>query len=153
MAEQTSTTEIEQPTREVSRESAKKQDGAYWSVGRRKTAVARVKMQAGKGEIIVNGHPLEEYYAEQLVRATVMAPLAAVERQDTFDVSVKVAGGGKMSQAGAIAHGVARALLQYDAVLRPQLKKEKLLTRDSRMKERKKYGLKRARKAPQFSKR
>lgn len=125
----------------------------YWSVGRRKTAIARIKLALGNGDITINDKPLEEYSIKPIQRSKVLAPLALVERQDAFDVSVKVMGGGRMAQLDAIALGIARALIQYDLALRPQLKQAHFLTRDARAKERKKYGLKRARKAPQFSKR
>lgn len=128
-------------------------EGSYWTVGRRKEAVARIKLSLGSGAITINDQPLEEVYANAVEKSIVLAPLAVVERQDAFDISIKVAGGGRKAQLGAIALGVARALKEYDEALRPVLKKHNLLTRDSRMKERKKYGLKRARKAPQFSKR
>lgn len=128
-------------------------DGALWTVGRRKEAIARVKMWQGSGQITVNDRPIEEFYPKTLEKMVVMAPLAAVERQDTFDISVKVNGGGRKAQLDAIALGIARGLSVYDETLRAALKEHNLLTRDSRMKERKKYGLKRARKAPQFSKR
>lgn len=146
---------IETTKPEVAKKTSTKSNtaSAYWTVGRRKEAVARIKMQLGKGEIVINDIPLEEYASTQLKKAKILAPLAATDRQDAFDISVKVAGGGVSAQLDAIAMGIARALVEYDEVLRPTLRQRGLLTRDSRMKERKKYGLKRARKKPQFSKR
>ncbi len=125
----------------------------YWTVGRRKEAVARIKMELGKGEITVNDKPLEEAYPRPLDKAVIVAPLVATERQDTFAISIKVGGGGPRAQLGAMSLGIARALKEYDETLRGVLRSQGMLTRDQRMKERKKYGLKRARKAPQFSKR
>lgn len=138
---------------EAKKPKAKSDKQAYWTVGRRKTAIARIKMSLGSGEIIVNDKPLEEFADNPVKKLKIMAPLAATDRQDSFDISVKVSSGGLMAQLDAIAMGIARALLQYDESLRSPLRAQNLLTRDSRMKERKKYGLKRARKAPQFSKR
>ena len=129
-------------------------DGAFWTVGRRKEAIARVRLVQGSGIVTVNDKPLEEVFASNnLAKARVLQPLAVVERQDAFDVSIRVNGGGSQAQLDAIALGIARALKEYDESLRAILKEHHLLTRDQRMKERKKYGLKRARKAPQFSKR
>jgi len=139
-------------TKEV-KPKTKKSDGVFWTVGRRKESVARIRLTLGKGEITVNDKPLEEAYPQQLSKLRILSPLAVVERQDAFDISIKVAGGGPQGQLGAIALGIARALKEYDEALRPTLRQHGLLTRDPRMKERKKYGLKRARKAPQFSKR
>ena len=146
----------EKQTEVKNESSAKKQTAdkaAYWTVGRRKEAVARVKMSLGKGDITVNDKPLEEFADTPLKKSKIMAPLALTDRQDTFDISVKVGGGGIIAQLDAIAMGIARGLLAYDETLRSTLKRQRLLTRDSRVKERKKYGLKRARKKPQFSKR
>jgi small subunit ribosomal protein S9 len=149
VAEDVAETEVKLSTKKTAGEASQ----AYWSVGRRKNAVARIKMWAGQGDITINDVPAETYYPQDLMRMKFMAPLALTDRLATFDISIKVAGGGKVGQADAIAHGISRALLEYDANLRPVLKKEHLLTRDPRMKERKKYGLRRARKAPQYSKR
>ena len=146
------TTEVSAET-EVKKSKPKADKQAYWSVGRRKTAIARIKMSLGSGEITVNDKSLETFADSPLKKLKIMAPLAATDRQDSFDISVKVASGGIMAQLDAIAMGIARALLQYDESLRSPLRAQNLLTRDPRMKERKKYGLKRARKAPQFSKR
>jgi small subunit ribosomal protein S9 len=123
------------------------------AVGRRKTSVARVRMVTGTGEIIVNGKPVDIYFGGNTFTAIVEEPFAAVNQQGRHNVDVKVLGGGLSGQAGAIRHALARALVQYDESLRPALRKAGLLTRDARMKERKKYGLKRARKAPQYTKR
>ncbi|KKC29144.1 ribosomal protein S9 [Caldanaerobacter subterraneus subsp. pacificus DSM 12653] len=125
----------------------------YYGTGRRKEAVARVRLMPGKGNIIINNKSLEEYFPLETLRYTVKQPLILTETIDKFDVYVKVSGGGLSGQAGAIRHGIARALVKADAELRPILKKAGFLTRDPRMKERRKYGLKKARKAPQFSKR
>ncbi len=121
--------------------------------GRRKTAIARVRLTPGEGRMIINQKSPLQYLGRRVLEMEVMNPLKVTDSLRRFDVSVKVEGGGVSGQAGAIAHGIARALLQFDAELRPVLKKAGLLTRDARMKERKKYGLKRARKAPQYTKR
>jgi len=120
--------------------------------GRRKKSIARVRLVPGKGNVTVNGRTLEEYFVSGFMRQTVMQPLVASDIK-TFDVVVNVHGGGLTGQAGAIRHGIARALVKDNAQLKPELKKHGFLKRDPRMKERKKYGLKGARRAPQFSKR
>lgn len=125
----------------------------YQGTGRRKTSVARVRLLPGQGHMVVNGKPVEEYFPSPMVRAALTLPLQLANAADRYDVVVRVHGGGISSQAGAVRHGLARALLETDDSLRPVLKKAGLLTRDPRMKERRKYGLKKARKAPQFSKR
>jgi small subunit ribosomal protein S9 len=126
----------------------------HYGTGRRKTAVARVRLVPGSGQITVNGKPAREYFGGRDVHQMfVTQPLRLVGMLDRFDVSVRVAGGGISGQAGAIRHGLARALTRSDEELRPTLKRAKLLTRDARIKERKKVGLKRARKAPQYTKR
>lgn len=125
----------------------------YQGTGRRKTAVARVRLYPGTGTIIVNGKPFEEVFSRPLHQTTLLQPFRITETQDKFNAQVKVAGGGIGGWSGAIAHGIARALTAADESLRPALKKAGFLTRDARMKERKKYGLKRARKAPQYTKR
>lgn len=125
----------------------------YQGTGRRKTSVARVRLLPGQGQVIINGKPVEEYFPSPMVRANVALPLRLTHVADRYDAVVRVEGGGLSSQAGAIRHGIARALLDVDETFRPILKKAGLLTRDPRMKERRKYGLKKARKAPQFSKR
>jgi small subunit ribosomal protein S9 len=123
------------------------------ATGRRKEAVARVRLLPGSGRIVVNGHPYERYFPTRGLRAQVERPLVLTSTLDKFDVLVRVEGGGISGQAGAVRHGIARALTALDRELRPALKKDGLLTRDPRAKERRKYGLKKARKAPQFSKR
>lgn len=125
----------------------------YLGTGRRKNAIARVRLVPGSGKIVVNKRDLDEYFDYDTLKVIVREPLAVTETLDKYDVFVNVHGGGYTGQAGAIRHGIARALLESDGELRPVLKKEGFLTRDQRMKERKKYGLKKARKAPQFSKR
>jgi small subunit ribosomal protein S9 len=125
----------------------------YYGTGRRKKAIARVYLMPGTGNVTINKKSMDEYFGLETLKVIVRQPLAATENVDKFDVLVNVKGGGYTGQAGAIRHGIARALLQVDADYRPVLKKEGFLTRDPRMKERKKYGLKAARRAPQFSKR
>lgn len=125
----------------------------FFGTGRRKNAVARVRLMPGKGNIIINNRTLDEYFGMDTLKYTVKQPLLLTETIDKFDIYVKVLGGGLTGQAGAIRLGIARALTKADSELRPVLKKAGFLTRDPRMKERKKYGLKKARKAPQFSKR
>ncbi|NWQ44243.1 30S ribosomal protein S9 [Bacillus sp. EB106-08-02-XG196] len=125
----------------------------YIGTGRRKSSVARVRLVPGTGKILINGRDIEEYIPFAALRMVVNQPLVATETQGSYDVLVNVSGGGYTGQAGAIRHGIARALLQADPEFRPTLKRAGLLTRDPRMKERKKYGLKGARRAPQFSKR
>ena len=125
----------------------------YYGTGRRKSSVARVYVTPGKGKITINKRDIDEYFGLETLKMVVRQPLAVTENEGTFDVTVTVKGGGTTGQAGAIRHGLSRALLQVDADFRPVLKKEGFLTRDPRMKERKKYGLKAARRAPQFSKR
>ncbi len=127
----------------------------HWATGRRKTAVARVRLlPGGSGRITVNGKPVAEYFGGRgILQTTLAEPLRLTGTTERFDVTVRVVGGGTSGQAGAIRHGIARALLKFDEELRPSLKRAKLLTRDARVKERKKVGLKRARKAPQYTKR
>ena len=125
----------------------------YYGTGRRKSSVARVFMTPGKGEMSINGRTIDDYFGLETLKVIVRQPLVATENAEKFDVIVNVRGGGYTGQAGAIRHGIARALLQVDGDFRPVLKKAGFLTRDPRMKERKKYGLKGARRAPQFSKR
>ena len=121
--------------------------------GRRKTAVAQVRLIPGSGEVIVNGKPYDQYFPEQVNQQLVLKPLITAQSQDRFNITIKVAGGGVCGQAAAIAHGIARALVETDANLRTPLRQNRLLTRDARAKERKKVGLKRARKAAQSPKR
>ncbi|MBE5858049.1 MAG: 30S ribosomal protein S9 [Lachnospiraceae bacterium] len=125
----------------------------FYGTGRRKSSVARVYLVPGKGNITINKRGIDEYFGLETLKVIVRQPLAATENLEKFDVLVNVKGGGYTGQAGAIRHGIARALLQADEEFRPVLKKAGYLTRDPRMKERKKYGLKAARRAPQFSKR
>jgi small subunit ribosomal protein S9 len=125
----------------------------YYGTGRRKSSVARVRLVPGDGSIIINGRDIAEYIPFEALREVVKQPLAATETVGNYNVLVNVNGGGYTGQAGAIRHGIARALLQADPEFRGTLKRAGLLTRDARMKERKKYGLKGARRAPQFSKR
>ena len=125
----------------------------YYGTGRRKTSVARVYLVPGTGKITINKRDIEDYLGLEVLRMTVRQPLVATETSGKFDVCVNVIGGGMAGQAGAIRHGISRALLEADQDYRPVLKKAGFLTRDPRMKERKKYGLKAARRAPQFSKR
>ena len=125
----------------------------YYGTGRRKSSVARVYLVPGTGKITINKRDMDEYFGLETLKVVVRQPLTATETADKFDVLVNVRGGGYTGQAGAIRHGIARALLNVDADYRPVLKKAGFLTRYPRMKERKKYGLKAARRAPQFSKR
>jgi small subunit ribosomal protein S9 len=128
-------------------------DTFHRGTGRRKNAIARVRLQAGEGRVTVNEKDPLAYLGRRVLEMAALAPLRVLSMQRKFDITVKVEGGGTSGQAGAIAHGIARALCRYDPEFRPALKKAGLLTRDPRMKERKKYGLKRARKAPQYTKR
>jgi small subunit ribosomal protein S9 len=124
-----------------------------YGTGRRKTATARVYLKKGKGEIVVNGKSLDQYFGRETARMMVRQPFATLDMQDKFDVNVNVAGGGPSGQAGAIRHGITRALMEYDGTLRPALRKAGFVTRDAREVERKKVGLHKARKRPQYSKR
>ena len=132
---------------------AKKANGKFYGTGRRKSSIARVYLVPGNGNITINKRSLDEYFGLETLKVVVKQPLGLTETADKYDVIVNVHGGGYTGQAGAIRHGISRALLQADAEYRPVLKKAGFLTRDPRMKERKKYGLKAARRAPQFSKR
>ena len=125
----------------------------FYGTGRRKKSIARVRVYAGTGKITINERDIDDYFGLDTLKLIVRQPLTLTELTDKFDIVCRVTGGGVTGQAGAIRHGLARALLQYDESLRPVLKKAGFLTRDPRMKERKKYGLKGARRAPQFSKR
>ncbi|NLY11731.1 MAG: 30S ribosomal protein S9 [Firmicutes bacterium] len=125
----------------------------YYGTGRRKKSVARVRLLPGNGRIVINGRDIEEYFERPVLRTIVCQPLSLTNTEGKYDVLVNVSGGGTTGQAGAIRHGIARALLGVDEDLRGPLKRAGYLTRDPRMKERKKYGLKKARRAPQFSKR
>ena len=125
----------------------------FYATGKRKTAVARVWMRPGSGKVMINKRPIEQYLPRESDRVLTLEPLKVTDRIDKFDINVNVKGGGISGQAGAIRHGISRALVEADAVLREPLKKEGFLTRDSRMKERKKYGQPGARKRFQYSKR
>lgn len=125
----------------------------YLGTGRRKSSTARVRIQSGSGSITVNQRPLDEYFGRETARMVVRQPLALLDMESTFDINVNVQGGGGSGQAGAIRHGITRALLAYDEELRPTLRSAGFVTRDAREVERKKVGLKGARRRPQFSKR
>ena len=125
----------------------------YYGTGRRKKSVARVYVMPGKGKITINKRDIDEYFGLETLKVIVRQPLVATQTEGKYDIVVNVKGGGYTGQAGAIRHGLSRALLKVDEEFRPTLEKEGFLTRDPRMKERKKYGLKAARRAPQFSKR
>jgi small subunit ribosomal protein S9 len=126
---------------------------SYYGTGRRKSSTARVHITRGKGDITVNNRTLDQYFGRETARMIVRQPFATLDMMDRFDVNVNVRGGGPSGQAGAIRHGITRALLQYDGALRPTLRKAGYVTRDARAVERKKYGLHKARKRPQYSKR
>ncbi|MBQ9437965.1 MAG: 30S ribosomal protein S9 [Lachnospiraceae bacterium] len=125
----------------------------YYGTGRRKSSVARVYLTSGTGQITINNRPIDDYFGPETLKLIVRQPLVATDNVTKFDAKIFVKGGGTTGQAGAVRHGIARALLEADPEYRPTLKKAGYLTRDPRMKERKKYGLKAARRAPQFSKR
>lgn len=126
---------------------------SYYGTGRRKTSIARVRLGPGEGKVTINGRDMEEYFGLKTLELIVRQPLNLTETVDKYDVIASVKGGGSSGQAGAIRHGITRALMEMDADLRPALKKAGFVTRDPREKERRKYGLKKARKASQFSKR
>ena len=132
---------------------AKNEKTVYLGTGRRKKSIARVRLMEGKGDITVNGKSLDEYFGTEILKVIVNQPFSVTNTVGKYDVICKVQGGGFTGQAGAIRHGIARALNEANPEHRPALKSNGFLTRDPRMKERKKYGLKKARKAPQFSKR
>jgi small subunit ribosomal protein S9 len=125
----------------------------YYGTGRRKTSTARVYLTSGSGNITINTRPLEGYFGREVARMIVKQPLELVELMEKFDIKVSVRGGGSFGQAGAIRHGITRALMDYDDELKPALRKAGFVTRDAREVERKKVGLRKARKRPQFSKR
>ena len=133
--------------------AAKKEKITFYGTGRRKKSIARVRLVNGNGNITVNNKSIDEYFGVETLKVIVKQPLVATNSLDKFDVIAKVTGGGISGQAGAVRHGISRALLEANTEYRPTLKSAGFLTRDARMKERKKYGLKKARKAPQFSKR
>ena len=126
---------------------------AYQGTGRRKSSTARVRLRRGSGQIVVNKRPLDEYFGRETARMVVRQPLTRIEMQDKFDINVSVNGGGNSGQAGAIRHGITRALIAYDETHRTPLRKAGFVTRDAREVERKKVGLHKARKRPQYSKR
>jgi len=128
-------------------------DKQYYSTGRRKSSTARVFLKTGSGNITVNARALDEYFGRETSRMVVRQPLGVVDMMENFDINVTVKGGGNNGQAGAIRHGITRALMEYDETLRPSLRRAGLVTRDAREVERKKVGLHKARKRPQFSKR
>jgi len=132
---------------------AKSEKIVFYGTGRRKSSIARVRLVEGTGNITINGKDINEYLSMETLKVVVKQPLVATNTLEKYDVICKVTGGGFTGQAGAIRHGIARALLEANSEYRPTLKTSGFLTRDPRMKERKKYGLKKARKAPQFSKR
>ena len=132
---------------------AKSEKIVFYGPGRRKSSVARVRLVEGTGKITINGKDIDEYLGLETLKVIVRQPLVATNTLTKYDVIVKVTGGGFTGQAGAIRHGISRALLEANGEFRPELKSNGFLTRDPRMKERKKYGLKKARRAPQFSKR
>jgi small subunit ribosomal protein S9 len=125
----------------------------YYGTGRRKCSVAKVRVITGQGNILINKKPITEYFGRKVLELIVRQPLALTATEGKYDILISVHGGGIAGQAGAVRHGISRALLKVDTEFRPPLKKAGFLTRDPRMKERRKYGLKKARKAPQFSKR
>ena len=125
----------------------------YYGTGRRKSAVARVFLKNGKGRFVVNDKPVDEYFGRETGRMIARQPLALTENLNSFDIVVNVSGGGESGQAGAVRHGITRALIEYDAALKPSLSKAGLVTRDAREVERKKVGLHKARRRPQYSKR
>jgi small subunit ribosomal protein S9 len=125
----------------------------YYGTGRRKSSVARVFLQKGSGKIVVNGQPIDEYFSRETGRMVARQPLALTDNLEAFDIKINVCGGGETGQAGAVRHGITRALIDYDAELKSALSKAGLVTRDAREVERKKYGLRKARRAKQFSKR
>jgi small subunit ribosomal protein S9 len=125
----------------------------YYGTGRRKSSVARVFLKTGSGKIVVNGKPLDEYFARETGRMVVRQPLKLIDRETSVDIMVNVHGGGESGQAGAVRHGITRALIEFDASFKPPLKAAGLVTRDAREVERKKVGLRKARRRKQFSKR
>lgn len=135
------------------KKAVKKNNGEFIATGRRKSSIARVRMTAGKGKISVNGREIGEYLQRDTLLLVALQPLELTGTKDKFDVAIRCDGGGISGQAGAICHGLARALVKANETYKAELKAAGFLTRDPRMKERKKYGLKKARKAPQFSKR
>ena len=146
---------VEKKTRKpaAKKTAAKTKAQEFLGTGRRKCSVARVRLTTGTGKIVINGKTMDEYFDLETLKTIVKQPLVLTETVDSVDISVNIYGGGKTGQAGAIRHGITRALIEFRPELRPELKKAGFVTRDARKKERKKYGLKKARRAPQFSKR
>ncbi len=138
----------------MAKKVANSKKNQFWGTGRRKKSVARVRIiPEGTGKIVINGKEIDEYFDLETLKTIVRQPLVLTETENKFDIYANVYGGGVSGQAGAISHGIARAMVMFDEAYKPEIKKAGFLTRDPRMKERKKYGLKKARKAPQFSKR
>ncbi len=151
MAEEIVEKKVRKTTAKKATKVAKVQE--FLGTGRRKCSVARVRLTTGTGKIVINGLDIDNYFELETLKTIVRQPLVLTETLNTVDVSVNIYGGGKTGQAGAIRHGITRALMEFRPELRPELKKAGFVTRDARKKERKKYGLKKARRAPQFSKR
>ena len=151
MAEEIVEKKVRKTTAKKSTKTAKAQE--FLGTGRRKCSVARVRISVGTGKITINEQDINEYFELETLKTIVKQPLVLTETTDSVDVVVNIYGGGKTGQAGAIRHGITRALMEFRPELRPELKKAGFVTRDARKKERKKYGLKKARRAPQFSKR
>ena len=144
---------VEKKTRKPAAKKAAVKAQEFLGTGRRKCSVARVRLTTGTGKIVINGKTMDEYFDLETLKTIVKQPLVLTETTESVDISVNIYGGGKTGQAGAIRHGITRALIEFRPELRPELKKAGFVTRDARKKERKKYGLKKARRAPQFSKR
>ncbi len=151
MSEEIVEKKVRKTTDKKSTKTAKAQE--FLGTGRRKCSVARVRISVGTGKITINEQDINEYFELETLKTIVKQPLVLTETTDSVDVVVNIYGGGKTGQAGAIRHGITRALMEFRPELRPELKKAGFVTRDARKKERKKYGLKKARRAPQFSKR
>lgn len=153
MAEEIVEKKVRKTTAKKTTKTAKAKAQEFLGTGRRKCSVARVRVTTGTGSIVVNGVELDKYFDLETLKTIVKQPLVLTETLNSVDIVVNVYGGGKTGQAGAIRHGITRALIEFRPELRPELKKAGFVTRDARKKERKKYGLKKARRAPQFSKR
>ena len=144
---------VEKKVRKTAAKKTTAKAQEFWGTGRRKCSVARVRVTTGSGKIEINGKTIDEYFDLETLKTIVRQPLVLTETLNNGDIGVNIYGGGKTGQAGAIRHGITRALMEFRPELRPELKKAGFVTRDARKKERKKYGLKKARRAPQFSKR
>ena len=153
MSEEIVEKKTRKPAAKKTTKTAKVKAQEFLGTGRRKCSVARVRLTTGTGNIIINGKTMDEYFDLETLKTIVRQPLVLTETLNSVDISVNIYGGGKSGQAGAIRHGITRALIEFRPELRPELKKAGFVTRDARKKERKKYGLKKARRAPQFSKR